>query len=118
MRWKEQPQQPTRRQRSNKLADHVGWRLLNLQTSGDRKPNRHGWIEVRAGHVSHRVNHCQNDEPERQRNADVSNRSAGHAVDNDCPGSRKNEAKGSDEFGKIRFHEISNKLASTLRARL
>jgi len=86
------------------LAEDIAWNRLCRKSARDPKRQCHGRIQVRAGDVTDRINHCQHDQAERQGDAGMGHTATGCLVDHDRASPRKHERKRPDEFCEIRFH--------------
>ena len=86
-------------ERRDELRNPVCESSRPWQVATYRKGERHGRVEVCPGHVADRVDHHHHDEPERERDADVSQR-VGLRVHDDGSAAGEHEREGPDEFGE------------------
>ena len=78
---------------------------MRIQLSCNNLLRAHnGGIQIRAGNVAKRADHRQHHQPERQRHANVRDRTVTRVIDDDVTGARADERKRSEKFSDASFH--------------
>jgi hypothetical protein len=73
-----------------------------------REGDRHGRVDVRAGEMPGRVDHRHDDQPERGRDADASERSGVDCVGDDRAAACEDERECREPFGERTAHEVGS----------
>ena len=74
--------------------------MLPCESSRQSKRHCDSWIEVSSADVAKRINHGGNNQPERQRDAGMTNGLVGQLVHDNGPCACENDAESAQGFGQ------------------
>jgi len=94
------------------LRKDVGEHLPPGKPPGKPERAGHSGVEMRPGNIANRVDHGQNHKPKREGNSHVGNTTARDIIDDNCPGARKNERKGTQTFRSQFSHSFNSIVAA------